>query len=78
MFGTGTYFFVMHKLAHVNYKVGLASAMAVILLGIIVIATIIQKGIMNLILSDGDENNSKRVQRRLKKSKYNKEVAYVF
>ena len=69
-FGTGTYFFVMHKLAHVNYKVGLASAMAVILL-----ATVLQKVIMNLILNDGDENNSKRIQKKLKKSKYNKEVA---
>ncbi len=74
-FGTGTYFFVMHKLAHVNYKVGLASAMAVILLGIIVVATIIQKVIMNLLLVDGDDNNSKKVQKRLKKSKYSKEVA---
>lgn len=74
-FGTGTYFFVMHKLAHVNYKVGLASAMAIVLLVIIIIATIIQKVVMNALFNDGDENNSKRIQRKLKKSKYSKEVA---
>lgn len=73
--GTATYFFVMHRLAHKSFKVGLASAMAVILLIIIIIATILQKVIMNVLFNDGDENNSKRIQRKLKKSKYNKEVA---
>ena len=42
-FGTSTYFVVMNKLAHTDMKVGLASAMAVVLLGIIVIVTFIQK-----------------------------------
>ena len=42
-FGTSTYFVVMNKLAHTDMKVGLASAMAVVLLGIIVIVTLIQK-----------------------------------
>ena len=42
-FGTSTYFVVMNKLAHTDMKVGLASAMAVVLLGIIVIVTIVQK-----------------------------------
>ena len=65
----------MHKLAHVNYKVGLASAMAIVLLVIIIIATIIQKVVMNALFNDGGENNSKRIQRKLKKSKYSKEVA---
>lgn len=72
---TKTYFFVMHHLAHKQHKIGLASAMAVILLIIIVIATILQKVIMDRILNDGDENNSKRIQKKLKKSKYGKEVA---
>ena len=42
-FGTSTYFVVMNKLAHTDMKVGLASAMAVVLLGIIVIVTALQK-----------------------------------
>lgn len=42
-FGTSTYFVVMNKLAHTDMKVGLASAMAVVLLAIIVLVTIVQK-----------------------------------
>lgn len=42
-FGTSTYFVVMNKLAHTDMKVGLASAMAVVLLAIIVVVTIVQK-----------------------------------
>lgn len=42
-FGTSTYFVVMNKLAHTDMKVGLASAMAVILLVLIVAITGVQK-----------------------------------
>lgn len=41
--GTGTYFVVMHEIAHTQQKVGLASAMAVVLLVIILLATLAQK-----------------------------------
>ncbi|MFA6937894.1 MAG: sugar ABC transporter permease [Treponema sp.] len=41
--GTGTYFIIMDRIAHVSQKVGLASAMAVFLLMLIFIATILQK-----------------------------------
>lgn len=41
--GTATYFVVMHEIAHTQQRVGLASAMAIILLVIIFIATILQK-----------------------------------
>jgi multiple sugar transport system permease protein len=41
--GTGTYFVIMNEIAHVTQKVGLASAMAVVLLIIIFICTILQK-----------------------------------
>ncbi len=41
--GTGTYFIIMDRIAHTSQKVGLASAMAVVLLGIIFIVTILQK-----------------------------------
>jgi len=42
-FGTSTYFVVMNKLAHTDMKVGLASAMAVVLLGLILVVTVVQK-----------------------------------
>ncbi len=42
-FGTSTYFVLMDKLAHLNQKVGLASAMAVVLLTLILIVGITQK-----------------------------------
>lgn len=41
--GTGTYFVIMNRLAHENQKVGLACAMAVVLLAIIVVCTVAQK-----------------------------------
>jgi multiple sugar transport system permease protein len=41
--GTATYFIIMNDVAHVSYKVGLASAMAVFLLLLIFIVTILQK-----------------------------------
>ena len=40
--GPGTYFVIMNEIAHVSQKVGLASAMAVVLLLIIFAATILQ------------------------------------
>lgn len=42
-FGTSTYFVVMDKLAHTDQKVGLASAMAVVLLFLIMLVTFVQK-----------------------------------
>lgn len=42
-FETSTYFVLMDKLAHLNQKVGLASAMAVVLLMIILIVSAVQK-----------------------------------
>ena len=42
-FGTSTYFVVMNKLAHTDMKVGLASAMAVVLLALILVVTLVQK-----------------------------------
>lgn len=73
--GTATFFFIMHNLAHGSYKVGLASAMAIVLLLIILIVTVIQKVVMNILFNDGDGDNSKRIQKELKKSGYKKEVA---
>lgn len=44
-FDTSTYFVIMDKIAHTDQKVGLASAMAVVLLVLIMIVTYIQKAV---------------------------------
>lgn len=66
-FGTGTYFVIMDRLAHTNQKVGLASAMAVVLLGIIFIATILQKLLFQYLFQDGNDSYSKKSIREMKK-----------
>lgn len=53
--GTGTYFVVMHEIAHTQQKVGLASAMAVVLLLIIFTVTILQKLFFKYVFKDGME-----------------------
>nr|WP_330371854.1 sugar ABC transporter permease [Lacrimispora aerotolerans] len=65
-FGTATYFVVMNKLAHENQKVGLASAMAVILLVIILAATLFQKLIFRYFFGEGEEDSwrEKRLRRK--------------
>jgi multiple sugar transport system permease protein len=54
-FGTGTYFVVMHSMAHEKQKVGLAAAMAIVLMAIIIVVTLFQKGIERFFLSE-DKN----------------------
>jgi len=61
--GTATYFVIMDKIAHANQKVGLASAMAVVLLCIIVVITIAQKLIMNYLFNDGDADESRNAKK---------------
>lgn len=65
-FGTGSYFVIMHKIAHESQKVGLASAMAIVLLGIIMIATLIQKGIERYFFGVGDKEPIRVVRKRKK------------
>lgn len=67
--GTATYFYVMHKIAHEIQKVGLASAMAVVLLGIIIVLTVLQKVIMNYLFNDGDADESRAAKKARKKAK---------
>jgi len=50
--GTGTYFVIMHQIAHNHDKVGLASAMAIVLLLIIIAATILQKLFFKYVFKD--------------------------
>lgn len=65
--GTSTYFLLMHNMAHNLQKVGKASAMALILFGIIVIITMAQKLIFKYIFHDANSDVSKKTQRILKK-----------
>ena len=66
--GTGTYFVIMNRLAHENQKVGLACAMAIVLLAIIVICTVAQKLFFKYAFDDGTSDESKAAVRRRKKA----------
>ena len=65
--GTGTYFIIMNRLAHENQKVGLACAMAIVLLVIIIICTILQKLFFHYAFNDGTEDETKHAARKRKK-----------
>lgn len=52
MNGTATFVVLMHQLAHEAGKVGLASAMAIVLLFVILVGTVLQKVLYNLIFSE--------------------------
>ena len=68
--GTGTYFVVMHEIAHTQQKVGLASAMAIVLLLIILAATGLQKLFFKYVFrsaEDEDLNAAKKREKKLKR-----------
>ena len=67
--GTGTYFVIMNEIAHVSLKVGLASAMAVVLLLIIFAATIAQKLIMKYLFRNADEEDEIKTKKKVKVAK---------
>jgi multiple sugar transport system permease protein len=71
--GTGTYFVIMNKIAHTNQKVGLASAMAVVLLLIIFACTILQKLFFKYIFRNADSEDesyaAKKERRKMEKAK---------
>ena len=66
--GTGTYFVIMNRLAHENQKVGLACAMAIVLLIIIVICTVAQKLFFKYAFDDGTSDESKAAIRKRKRA----------
>ncbi len=66
--GTGTYFVIMNRLAHENQKVGLACAMAIVLLGIIILCTVAQKLFFKYAFDDGTSDESKAAVRRRRKA----------
>ena len=66
MMGTGTYFVIMNRLAHENQRVGLACAMALVLLVIIIICTAAQKLFFKYVFDDGTGDESKEAVKRRK------------
>lgn len=70
--GTGTYFVQMDKIAHTDQKVGLASAMAVVLLVIILICALLQKIVLGVMFGGADDGTqaarkaAKKARRRNK------------
>lgn len=71
--GTSTYFLLMHNMAHNLQKVGKASAMALLLFGLIVIVTILQKVIFKYLFSDTNADISKKTRKMLEKQREAKE-----
>jgi multiple sugar transport system permease protein len=65
--GTATYFLLMHNIAHDMQKVGKASAMALILFGIIVVVTIAQKLFFKYAFSDTNADISRKTRKMLQK-----------
>lgn len=65
--GTGTYFVIMHEIAHTQQKVGLASAMAIVLLMIIFAATILQKLFFKYVFKSADDEDLNASAKRDKK-----------
>ena len=57
-------FVLMDKIAHTNQQVGLASAMAVVLLLIIFAATILQKLFFKLVFRSSDADNEEYTRRK--------------
>ena len=65
--GTGTYFVIMHQIAHTQQKVGLASAMAVVLLTIILVVTVAQKLFFKYIFKNSEDEDINAAVKREKK-----------
>ncbi len=65
--GTGTYFVIMDEIAHVSQKVGLASAMAIVLLVIIILITVLQKLFFKYFFDDGTQDNVRKSKSTRKK-----------
>ena len=74
--GTGTYFVIMNEIAHTSQRVGLASAMAVVLLLIIFACTILQKLFFKYIFRDAESEDEsyKAKKARLKAEKAQKKA----
>ena len=69
--GTGTYFVIMNRIAHTSQKVGLASAMAVVLLVIILICAGLQQLFFKYVFRDAnsEDESYKAKKARMKREK---------
>lgn len=67
-FGTATYFVKMNSVAHESQKVGLASAMAIVLLLLIILCTVLQQLFFKYVFNDGTEDESKQAVRAKKRA----------
>jgi multiple sugar transport system permease protein len=67
-FDTGTYFIIMNRLAHEMQKVGLASAMAVVLMAVIILVTLFQKSVFGVFF-EPDANGYTFGERRAMKKR---------
>ncbi|MDE6220785.1 MAG: sugar ABC transporter permease [Lachnospiraceae bacterium] len=65
--GTATYFVKMHEIAHTSRKVGLASAMAIVLLLIIFAATILQQLFFKYVFRNAEDEDKSAAAKREKK-----------
>ena len=65
--GTATYFVKMHEVAHTSQKLGLASAMAIVLLIIIFIVTILQKLFFKYVFKNAEDEDKGAAAKREKK-----------
>lgn len=88
-FGTATYFVKMNSVAHETQKVGLASAMAIVLLILIILCTVAQKLFFKYGFKDGTEDDEltlaakqrkkmerqKRKEERARRKAQRKEIA---
>lgn len=63
--GTATYFVKMHETAHTSQQVGLASAMAIVLLMLIFIVTILQKLFFRFVWREDSDINYRRRKKEL-------------
>ena len=70
--GTGTYFMIMNRLAHENQKVGLACAMAIVLLVIIILCTVAQKLFFAYVFDNGTDDESRAAVRKRKREEKKK------
>ncbi len=70
--GTGTYFVIMNRLAHENQKVGLACAMAIVLLVIIILCTVAQKLFFAYVFDNGTDDESRAAVRKRKREEKKK------
>ncbi len=62
--GTGTYFVIMNDIAHTSQKVGLASAMAVVLLLIIFVCAILQQLFFKYVFRNADSEDESYTAKR--------------